>query len=950
MKNLARVTALMLIFLLLIPAFTVSAITVSGGKTELRGLWVASVVNIDYPSKPTTDSETLKSEALKVLDYAKDMGFNAVFLQVRPTADALYKSSYFPWSKFLTGKQGTAPDSGFDPLDFWVTEAHKRGIELHAWINPYRITKNTSSEPNYNYAALDPSNPAILHPNWVVKYSDGNLYFDPGIPEVRKYIIDAAVEIINNYNVDGIHLDDYFYPGKDFNDKETYKKYGAAFSNVDDWRRDNVNRLVGDLSSAIKTTGKKVSFGISPFGIWANKKTNPSGSDTNGMQSYYDQYADTRKWVKDGLLDYIAPQIYWNIGLSVADYSKLVYWWADTVRGTGVDLYIGQAAYKSGNPDPSSPWYGVSEIAKQLELNFRTTDVGGSIFYNYKVLADSPGLSAVIKTIYKQRDGSTANVPVNVSRPSDDIRTSYQEYYLSGSSDPNLPLYLNGIPVEGRSSKGYFGILVPLEKGENIFTFSQDASYSTKVIYRDTGASAPKTMSTADITKSSAFPQSQEYRMPGEKITLSCQAPVGAKVTVKLGSKSYNMTPSTTVSYGTGIYPTTFTYTYSIPSYTGTPRNINLGAPVYTMKYKGKTKTCTAPAKIGVIMKGSPYYARVANDVIDTYQAPVSGDGAAFELYRGMADYITGMTGSYTRLSSGLWVKNTSIETYTGKTKLNPAITNAAYQTGDKSDSLRLDIASNVAAVASFDGTSIKMNISNASTAPVPALPDNSLFSTAAAVKYDNYVQYTLTLKQGQTIDGYYVEKTTNGLALQIKKHIKSSNAGLPLSGYTIMLDPGHGGTESGAIGPLGMKYAEKDINLNTALKVQTELRKLGANVLMTRTTDKTVSLEDRLAASRQARPDMFISIHANAMEDNVDMSSISGLSVHYREALGKPLAETIYQNTVNELKRDGKGTRINNFYVTRGTWTPSILIETGFVTNPGEFEWLTDENSQTQL
>ena len=187
-------------------------------RIDLRGVWVSTVVNIDYPTKATIDVEVLKSEALRILDNAKDMGMNAVFLQVRPCSDAIYKSKYFPWSKYLTGTQGLAPADNFDPLEFWITEAHKRGIELHAWLNPYRVTKQSGKEPAHDFASLAPNNPAKLHPDWVVKHSDGNLYYNPGIPEVRKLVIDGITEIIENYDVDGIHFDDYFYPGNSFAD------------------------------------------------------------------------------------------------------------------------------------------------------------------------------------------------------------------------------------------------------------------------------------------------------------------------------------------------------------------------------------------------------------------------------------------------------------------------------------------------------------------------------------------------------------------------------------------------------------------------------------------------------------------------------------------------------------------------------------------------------------
>jgi uncharacterized lipoprotein YddW (UPF0748 family)/N-acetylmuramoyl-L-alanine amidase len=950
MKNLFKIMVAALILAFSLPFLMVSADSNPSGKKELRGVWVATVVNIDYPAKPTTDAEILKSEAVAILDHAKNTGLNAVFLQVRPASDALYKSQYFPWSKYLTGTQGLAPSDDFDPLAFWIEEAHNRGIELHAWINPYRITKKASKEPIHDFASLVPSHPARTNPTWVVKHTDGSLYFNPGIPEVRKLIVDSVLEVIQNYAVDGIHFDDYFYPGKSFNDKATYEQYGSAFRNIEDWRRENVNSLVSEVSKAIKADAPHVRFGISPFGIWANKSVITLGSDTKGSQSYFDHYADTRKWVKEGLIDYIMPQLYWNIGLSVADYSKLLSWWKSTVADTGVDLYIGQAAYRTGHTDPSSPWYGISEIEKQLKLNGRTPGVMGSVFFSYKSLADNPALSAMIKAIYEQRDGSAAPIRVTVSRPLENIRTSLGNFYLSGSSDPSKPLFLNGKPVENRSKQGFYGVLVPLAEGENIFTFSQEGSYASRVIFRNTASSTPAKMKTVEIPASSAFPQAQEYRMPGEKVTLSCQAPVGSKVTVKLGGKSYQMKPSTTAVNGSGVYPATFTCVYTIPTYTGTARNINLGAPVYSMSYKGVRKTRTAPAKVGVIMKNSPFYAKVTKGVIDTYQSPSSGNGAAYELYNGMVDYVTGMTGSYVRLSSGQWVFKSGVQIYTTKLQLKPIIKKAEYKTGMKWDTVRFDISSPVAAITSFDGNSLKLNISAALTAPLPVLPGDSLFSSAAVTRNGRKVQYTLTLKKNQRLEGYYIEKTTTGMTLNIKRRVIAKDGDQPLSGLTIMVDPGHGGNETGAIGPLGLKYAEKTINLKSGLQLKAELERLGAKVLMTRTTDKTVSLGERLTASRNAKPDLFLSMHANAMEDNVDMTKYDGFSVFYREELAKPLSEAIYQDVLNDIDRREHGVHDRNFYVTRGTWTPSILLESGFVTHPDEFEWLMDENEQARL
>jgi len=365
--------------------------------TEFKGVWVATVYNLDYPTKQTQDVEYLKSEATLILDNVKEMGLNAVFLQVRPSADAFYKSDIFPWSKYLTGKNGLAPNNNFDPLEFWVKEAHRRGIELHAWINPYRITKNGDEE----YNLITNNSPAKLYSEYIVKYSDGNYYFNPGIPEVRKLLIDGALEIVEKYDVDGIHMDDYFYPGKNFGDLDTYKKYGGTFANIEDWRRNNVDLLVKELDEKIHEKKQDIAFGISPFGIWANNTSNLLGSNTSGTESYYSHYADTRKWALNGWVDYIAPQIYWERGHKSADYITLVNWWADTLSNSNTKLYIGLADYRCIDAKTSSAWHNAKEIEQQMQINEESKIISGEIHYRYSSLIESNSLKKLLEEKYE---------------------------------------------------------------------------------------------------------------------------------------------------------------------------------------------------------------------------------------------------------------------------------------------------------------------------------------------------------------------------------------------------------------------------------------------------------------------------------------------------------------------------------------------------------------------
>lgn len=381
--------------------------------TELRGVWVSTVANIDYPSRQTTNSETLKSEMIEILDNCKSMGFNAVFLQVRPCGDAFYNSSVFPWSKYLTGTQGVAPDNGFDPLRFAVEEAHNRGIQLHAWINPYRIT-NSSSDNN----KLASNNPAILNPGLVLTDSNGKMYYNPGDSASIDLIVNGAVEIVENYDVDGIHMDDYFYPDASFNDDTTYSFYKDEYPNKADWRRANVNKLVQTLDERLHSVKPSIQFGISPRGIWANKDEMAEGSDTRGGGSYSTIYADSRAWVKNGWVDYIMPQIYWNIGYEIADYTVLCNWWSDVVSDTDVRLYIGEGAYRTTSSTLPA-WKGetgTNELRTHIADGRNNPNISGYCCFTYNDFIENGSIYALMQEVNSsEKKAPSGAVQVNNS-------------------------------------------------------------------------------------------------------------------------------------------------------------------------------------------------------------------------------------------------------------------------------------------------------------------------------------------------------------------------------------------------------------------------------------------------------------------------------------------------------------------------------------------------------
>ncbi|RUA12454.1 MAG: glycoside hydrolase family 10 protein [Flavobacteriia bacterium] len=368
---------------------------------EFRGVWIATVKNIDWPSKDNLSTEEQKKELILLLDKFKDLNLNAVIFQIRPSADAFYHSKYEQWSKYLTGKNGKAPAPYYDPLAFAIEETHKRGMEFHAWLNPYRAIVD------YKEYQSNPLPLTYNKPEWFINYGD-NKYFNPGIPDVRKYINKVVADIVQQYDIDAIHFDDYFYPYKiknqAFPDSLSFKKYGGDFypNRINDWRRENVNQIISELHRTIKNIKPWVQFGVSPFGVWRNKSLDYEGSDTQaGQTSYDDLYADILHWLEKGWLDYVLPQDYWHIGHKKADYRTVAEWW--TLHAYNANLYIGHGLYRLDRKKEHRAWKKKkpTEIEKQLDLNKTLPLISGSVYFSAKVFLNNPlNINKILKEKY----------------------------------------------------------------------------------------------------------------------------------------------------------------------------------------------------------------------------------------------------------------------------------------------------------------------------------------------------------------------------------------------------------------------------------------------------------------------------------------------------------------------------------------------------------------------
>lgn len=346
-------------------------------KIEFRGVWIATVVNIDWPKKADDIDLKKKTDFIAILDLYKSMNFNAVVVQIRTAGDAFYPSELAPISKYLTGNEGKSPDNDFDYLNWMIEESHLRGFEFHAWFNPYRATFDL------NTAILSPKNDYFLHNDWMIKYGT-KFYYNPGLPEVQNHLTAIITEVVKKYSIDAVHFDDYFYPYKiekePFDDKKAFKLYGLKNQKLDDWRRSNVDSLMKKVHFAIKKEKKNVQFGISPFGVWRNKSKDSLGSDSQAGQTNYDDlYADPKVWMKNKWIDYIVPQLYWSLDYKKASHRKLMTWWSANCENT--NLYIGNGTYKINN-DADIAWKNKQQIPEQIDLGRQTKNVKGNVFFS----------------------------------------------------------------------------------------------------------------------------------------------------------------------------------------------------------------------------------------------------------------------------------------------------------------------------------------------------------------------------------------------------------------------------------------------------------------------------------------------------------------------------------------------------------------------------------------
>lgn len=434
------------------------------GKREWRAVWIATVNNIDWPSSPNLSADQQKKELIQMLDLYKSMNFNAVVLQVRPAADAFYKPGLEPWSIYLTGDQKKAPSPFYDPLAFAIKEAHKRGMELHAWLNPYRVSQNVDNIKDMSEDHIYRKKPYLF-----VKHGR-RLYFDPAYPETREFLTNVIKDLVTRYDLDGIHFDDYFYPNNDFSDESSFAKHNRGYKREDKmaWRRENVDIVVKMLRDTIKSIKPYVKFGISPYAVWRNKAEDPRGSDTRsfGYTNYDHLHADILKWMEAGWLDYILPQLYFNIGYPAADFKILAQWWREYSAGTPV--YGGLGTYKLDKNSKVEAWRSAEEIRRQAEMLRDIPEYHGVCYFSAKDMKrNTLGINKVLTELYPAPSitpalrGFETTPPAPPSKAS--ILSKQGKLHLAWSGDP-IPEGDADIS-EINSERAYYYLIYKFNKG-----------------------------------------------------------------------------------------------------------------------------------------------------------------------------------------------------------------------------------------------------------------------------------------------------------------------------------------------------------------------------------------------------------------------------------------------------------------------------------------------------
>lgn len=896
-----------------LPSPNLLSTSVIQSYAEIKALTVNAQNNLDFPSASGLSSAQLTAEITKIVDFAAEYGFNTLYLETNPQTDALYLSGILPSSSLLVSKQGGKLP--LNVLETFIAYAHQKNIQVYAMISPGLLVtakqaeaaKNAMSDPSvFSYKQLLSSSHPVLScgEDVTVTESSGAVYLDLAKEQSRTLLADSVQELVTHYGVDGVLIENDF----------------ASSATPSD-----ITKLFTALGTAVKQSGRDIPLG---FENSADLKTASSDSFLfSGV-------------VSQNLADFAVFSLPYATSGTDFSYSSALAKAKQLLSGSNVALYSLNSASQAVSG--SLPYY---ELNYQVTQN-RLSGIGGEIIDSYSALA---GSKKVLTSLYSalSQGKISYSFPTSVSqsfavtRPSADISTTTSTYYIMGTSTPGSAVYLNGTALTDVQGNGLFGVFVSLSEGKNAFTFQQNGKTVTRTITRTIPSSGVSPISV--ITQGSMFPSIEGLVSETEDFTVTCTAPSGATVTAEAAGFSVTLTQTSTANAG---YPATFTGTLNFNDSFNDDETVNSGKIRYTLTHNGSIVAYSSTGDLFVTGKDIHAVGVVSNNVEIVYEKPNNSSTMLSLLTNNATDYITEANGAYYKLAMGGYVYKTDVVVQEGKNTIDNDIQSIGVTSGTRSDTFTLKGAGNITYLGSLSDSKLTVTLYNTTKLPDTSSLSGSMIQSVTAQQGDNSITLTFNAKNGVTLwsyDVYYGDEDTAVIYIK-QKPVLPGGVKKPLNGVTVVLDPGHGGTDSGAVGIPGTGGpVEKEATLVISNAVKAYLEQLGATVTLLRTDDTFVYVYDRPMLTRNIEPDFFISIHQNSIAVQSDGGKSKGMEAYYYSNSSAAFSKLLVSNLSARLNRVRRGAFQSSYIVTRTYCAPALLLEIGFVCNPAEYNDMLD-------
>lgn len=837
-------------------------------------------------------------DAKNAIDFAVANSFKAIFFETTISGESVYPSRYL-----INAFEE-------DALKKIIKYAKEKNVRVYAVVNVQTLSQNPASIT----ARLS---------GWTE-----NGRWNLSSRTVNEFILSYVKELVSNYNLNGIVIDNFWY------ENEVDDSAYAPETSPEDYRRETTENLILSLVKAIKKIDDEIYIGVTTPSVCINKSQDKSGSLTYGDESFSDNFFDARKIVETGLVDFICPKMTDSIYSDDYNYLNIMEWWTDLVDGSEVSVIPFLMTDYVNKKDRFDKY----EIVNQIQIN-RNLDSLGHVLYSYPSLVESDVLSVIsplykLSSVFDMTTDLSFESSLKVAQPgSQYITTTYDDYYIAGTCDPDEPLFLNGEEFTTVGEDGVFGVFVELEDGENEFLFEQWSASVEIVINKK-----EPTYTSDTVNVYSMFPYYDDFVYVGDLVKISCKGPANAEISAKVGDEVFSLSEVSTSKDGTATYETEV----ELKNYKKS-ETTNLGKIIYTLKFNGKQKEYKSPGRLFYVGENSRAAVVCIEDLgLGTlYKKPDTESDVDAYIYTGVEEYIIGSSGDFFISQSGGYISKASVDPVDGVIDLSNEVKSASLKRYEDYEKLTLKTDKKSFFTANMTDTTFSLTLYNTENSAKFSNLNSKVLGECSVSEKENSVTYTFKLKGD--LWGYHVDYEEDNTIITLKyPPIKSDDASLPLKNVVVVVDPGHGREDIGATGPAGKNGAnEKDLNMAVSAQLKLELENLGAKVYVTRTTDIRVNFEGRLGFADAIKPDFFISIHHNATAINVDSTKSDGFEIYYHWEHSKDFANNLYKGVMALSEKTERGVHYADYRVTRMYYAPSVLVECGFMLHPFEYSSL---------